>query len=178
MITTLNKNKHKKKRKHKNKLEQKREILCETNVCETNVCETNVCETNVCETINECFICLENYHNNEITIKLDENPYYSKNCDCNSWVHNYCLNKWYATSSYICPICRKYIFTDLYQYHYPINEEPVNENQRTIRNNFQINHFVIIISKMKKKDFLLLVMLSFISCFYLYIKENGKGFAF
>jgi hypothetical protein len=164
ITTTLNQNK--KKHKNKNKLEEKSE--------------------NVCETTNECFICLENYYNDEVSIKLNENPYYSKNCDCNSWVHNYCLNKWYATSSYICPICRKYIFTDLYQYHYSINEvplneeneEPVNQNQRTIRNNFQINHFVIIISKMKKKDFLLLVMLSFISCFYLYIKENGKGFAF
>ncbi len=165
MNTKLNKNKNKLKK-------QKSEILCETNVCETNVCETNVCETN-----NECFICLENCHNNEISIKLDENPYYSKICDCNGWVHNYCLNKWYATSSYICPICRKYIFTDLYQYHYPLNEVPgnQNENQRTIRNNFQINHFVIIISKMKKKDFLLLVILSFISCFYLYIKEKQNS---
>jgi hypothetical protein len=159
MNTRLNKKKH----KNKNKLEQKGE---------------NVCETSVCETIDECFICLENYHNNDFSIKLNENPYYSKNCDCNGWVHTYCLNKWYATSSYICPICRKYIFTDLYQYHYPINEEnevPGNQNQRTVRNNFQITQFVIIISKMKKRDFLLLVMLSFISCFYLYIKEKQNS---
>jgi len=163
MNTKLNKNKNKNKLK-----KQKSEILCETT--------------------EECFICLENCHNNEISIKLNENPYYSKICDCNGWVHNYCLNKWYATSSYICPICRKYIFTDLYQYHYPINEVPLNEvplneenevpgnqNQRTIHNNSQITHFVIIISKMKKKEFLLLIMLSFISSFYLYVKEKQNS---
>ncbi len=79
----------------------------------------------LCDPKSECFICLEIYYENEIPIKLNESTYYSKKCECNVWVHNFCLDKWYFTSYYICPICREYIFTDLYQYH--TNEEQIIE---------------------------------------------------
>jgi hypothetical protein len=111
---------------------------------------------------NECFICLEIYYNNENTIKLNESLYYSKICDCNVWVHNVCLNKWYSTSCYSCPICRKYIFTDMYQYHYPADEIPVDQipvNQ----NNKLITNF--------DKIIILLLLLTYL---YLYKKKQQK----
>jgi len=55
----------------------------------------------------ECFICFRNViQNNEIPIKLKEQSYYEKTCDCDGWVHSSCINLWYEQSKK-CPICRK-----------------------------------------------------------------------
>jgi hypothetical protein len=133
----------------------------------------------LCDIKNECFICLENYHNNEISIKLNENPYYQKKCDCNVWVHNFCLDKWYSASSYICPICREYIFTDLYQYHYPINEEePINEepvNEEVVNEEPLVNQNDTMLSKLIKICIFLLLLSSFL-CLLLKQKETGLAY--
>jgi len=135
----------------------------------------------LCEPTNECFICLEIYYENEKSIKLNESTYYIKKCDCNVWVHNFCLDKWYTTSYYVCPICREYIFEDMYQYHTNeentneenTNEENINQNIITNTNNSQINNFFIVFLKMKKKNRLLLIVLLF--CFlYFLLKKQQK----
>ena len=123
----------------------------------------------LCESKNECFICLEIDCGKEITIKLNESSYYQKKCDCNVWVHNFCLDKWYSASSYICPICREYIFEDLYQYHYPINEEePINEEPLVNQNDK-------IFSKLIKICIFLLLLSSFM---YLLSKQKETGLAY
>jgi hypothetical protein len=160
----MNKSKQKSKQKLKNKKEQ---ILDKPE--------------QLCELTNECFICLEIDCDNEIPIKLNESTYYIKKCDCNVWVHNFCLDKWYTTSYYICPICKEYIFEDMYQYHTNEedinqenrNEEQINENIIRNTNNSQIGFFIIIISKIKKKDRILLILL-LTSFLYLLIKQTKK----
>ena len=116
----MNKSKQKSKQKIKNKKEQ---ILDKP--------------TQLCEPKNECFICLEIDCNDENPIKLNESLYYPKNCDCNVFVHEFCLDKWYFTSSYICPICKENIFTDVIQ-------EPINQNVVTVNNNPEISNFFIV----------------------------------
>ena len=146
----------------------------------------------ICE--NECFICLEIYYNTEIPIKLNESHNYPKKCECNIWVHNFCLDKWYSTSFYICPICREDIFTDVnLNQNTDINlnqNTDINQNQNTdinlnqniiiINNNTQISrNFIIIISKMNKK-FILLLSIFTILCIYFnnYSKKKDTGFAY
>ena len=51
-----------------------------------------------------CFICYEIKYEQTITLNLQND--YIKNCYCNGWIHDTCLNKWYDKSSK-CPICRK-----------------------------------------------------------------------
>jgi hypothetical protein len=131
----------------------------------------------LCDSKNECFICLEIDCDNEIPIKLNESIYYIKKCDCNVWVHNFCLDKWYTTSYYVCPICREYIFEDLYQYHTNeenTNEEQIYQNIITNTNNSQISFFIIIISKMKKKDRILLLLILTGFLYFLLIKQTKK----
>ena len=130
----------------------------------------------ICE--NECFICLEIYYNTEIPIKLNESHNYPKKCECNIWVHNFCLDKWYSTSFYICPICREDIFTDVnLNQNTDIN---LNQNIIIINNNAQIRHFIIIISKMNKK----IILLSIFSIVFVYIycnnysKKKDTGFVY
>ena len=127
------------------------------------------------ESNNECFICLEIYCNDENTIKLNESKYYSKLCDCNLSVHNVCLDNWYSKSCYVCPICRKYIFTDIYQYHYPTNEEPVNEEP--VNEESLVNQNDTIFFKLIKICIFLLSLHSFL---YLLLKQTQKesGFAY
>jgi hypothetical protein len=51
----------------------------------------------------ECFICYEP----EIPpIKLNNQKYYNKSCQCDGIVHKTCLDEWYNKTSK-CPICRK-----------------------------------------------------------------------
>ena len=54
-----------------------------------------------------CFICYEIKYEQTITLNLENN--YIKNCDCNAWIHNACLNKWYDKSKK-CIICRKNVY--------------------------------------------------------------------
>ena len=141
----------------------------------------------ICE--NECFICLEIYYNTEIPIKLNESPNYPKKCECNIWVHNFCLDKWYSTSFYICPICKEDIFTDVNQNQNQNQNTDINLNQNTdinlnqniiiINNNAQISHFIIIISKMNKKFILLLSIFSILYIYFNnYSKKKETGFAY
>ena len=125
----------------------------------------------LCELKNECFICLEIDCNDENPIKLNENSYYPKNCECNVWVHSYCLDKWYSTSSYNCPICKKHIFT-------PINQAPINQaliNQTPV-NQRPVNQNVKVITNFDK----ILIILLLFSYLYLYKTEQKKetGYAY
>jgi hypothetical protein len=53
---------------------------------------------------NECLICLEiNGNDDNICIRI-ENHFYIKECLCDGWVHEYCLNIWYIKNNK-CPIC-------------------------------------------------------------------------
>ena len=53
---------------------------------------------------NECLICLEiNGSDDNICIRI-ENQFYIKECSCDGWVHEYCLNIWYIKNNK-CPIC-------------------------------------------------------------------------
>ena len=58
-----------------------------------------------------CFICYEIKSDDDesqtITLNLQED--YIKICDCNGFVHNKCLKKWYDKSNK-CAICRKDVY--------------------------------------------------------------------
>jgi len=53
---------------------------------------------------NDCLICLEiNDSSDNICIRI-ENNFYTKDCLCDGWIHEYCLNIWYVKNKQ-CPIC-------------------------------------------------------------------------
>jgi hypothetical protein len=53
---------------------------------------------------NDCLICLEiNDTSDNICIRI-ENIFYTKECLCDGWVHEYCLDIWYVKNNK-CPIC-------------------------------------------------------------------------
>ena len=53
---------------------------------------------------NDCLICLEiNDNSDNICIRI-QNPIYTKECLCDGWVHEYCLDIWYVKNNK-CPIC-------------------------------------------------------------------------
>jgi hypothetical protein len=53
---------------------------------------------------NECLICLEiNDKTDAICIKI-QNNFYKKDCLCDGWIHQYCLDFWYIQNKK-CPIC-------------------------------------------------------------------------
>ena len=57
-----------------------------------------------------CFICYEITTDDEIqTITLNMQEDYIKFCECNGFVHNSCLKKWYDKSNK-CPICRRDVY--------------------------------------------------------------------
>jgi hypothetical protein len=59
---------------------------------------------------NICFICYEIKLEDEIQpIMLNLQEDYIKMCNCNGFLHNICLQKWYDKSKK-CPICRKDIY--------------------------------------------------------------------
>uniref|UniRef100_A0A6C0ESU2 RING-type domain-containing protein n=1 Tax=viral metagenome TaxID=1070528 RepID=A0A6C0ESU2_9ZZZZ len=53
----------------------------------------------------ECFICFENMCDNAQTTKFNSQLYYFKICNCDGWIHESCLIKWYNINNK-CPICR------------------------------------------------------------------------
>jgi hypothetical protein len=60
--------------------------------------------------ISICFICYEIKTTYEIETKqLNLLKDYIKKCNCNGWVHNQCLNKWYELCNK-CPICRTFVY--------------------------------------------------------------------
>lgn len=66
--------------------------------------ETNTTKTLTHEDSFECFICFEKNIHNEPIQKLKNQIIYIKQCDCNVWVHNSCLQKWFELNKK-CPIC-------------------------------------------------------------------------
>jgi len=53
---------------------------------------------------NECLICLEIIDKTDsICIKI-KNLFYNKDCLCDGWIHQYCLDFWYIQNKK-CPIC-------------------------------------------------------------------------
>ena len=53
---------------------------------------------------NDCLICLEiNDNSDNICIRI-ENNFYTKDCLCDGWIHEYCLHVWYVKNNK-CPIC-------------------------------------------------------------------------
>jgi len=57
------------------------------------------------KTSTDCFICFETIYDNKETIRLNNHLGYFKMCKCDSWVHDYCLTRWYNINN-SCPICR------------------------------------------------------------------------
>ena len=123
----------------------------------------------------ECLICLEYKYDNEIPIKLNESEYYTKLCDCNSLVHNFCLNKWYSVS-YNCPICRTNIYEDINQ-NIDINIDTNTNTNIIIINNTYLsipNNFLRIITRLNKKIVLFLLFSIWYVFFY---NINNKDYA-
>ena len=57
----------------------------------------------------ECFICYQYFIDDTIRpIKLNENFYYSKKCNCQGSIHKKCLDTWLGFNN-TCPICRNTI---------------------------------------------------------------------
>ena len=55
-------------------------------------------------TNNECIICwLPSTENTQVKC-MKEHSFFVSNCDCNTFFHDTCLNKWLETKS-TCPIC-------------------------------------------------------------------------
>lgn len=53
---------------------------------------------------NDCLICLEiNDKSDNICIRI-QNMFYTKECLCDGWVHEYCLDVWHVKNKK-CPIC-------------------------------------------------------------------------
>jgi hypothetical protein len=75
------------------------------------------------ETNNTCIVCLErtDLKLSEMKFKNHENQILQKNCSCECYAHNECLNVWILTKE-SCPICRDklniYMFDDTF-YGYP-----------------------------------------------------------
>lgn len=69
----------------------------------------------------ECFICLEistKYENQPL--RLSQKINYFKKCDCDGWVHDDCIEKWYYLNER-CPICRNKVCFINFEYQYMIN---------------------------------------------------------
>ena len=80
-----------------------------------------------CENIvenNDCLICLEiNDSSDNICIRI-ENKIYTKECLCDGWVHEYCLDIWYVKNTK-CPIClSNMIKNELIEPNIIIHQEP------------------------------------------------------
>jgi hypothetical protein len=58
----------------------------------------NIVENNV------CLICLEINDNSDNNCIRIQNQLYTKECLCDGWVHEYCLDIWYVKNNK-CPIC-------------------------------------------------------------------------
>jgi len=70
---------------------------------------------------NECFICFE------VSNKYEKNPSrlsnkidYFKKCECDGWIHDDCLEKWYLLKE-TCPICRNKVIYINYDFHYIVH---------------------------------------------------------
>ena len=53
----------------------------------------------------ECFICYEDLNDIEPIIKLNNNSFYLKSCNCDGFIHKKCLDMWFNSKTK-CPICR------------------------------------------------------------------------
>jgi hypothetical protein len=65
-----------------------------------------------------CFICLSSNTNINDPVKLmKEYSFYISSCECNSYIHNKCLDTWIKNTA-SCPICRNKTTVSLeYNYH-------------------------------------------------------------
>ena len=56
--------------------------------------------------VEECFICLQITNENDLKpVTLKNQHLYIKNCNCNGWIHQKCLEIW-CIKNMTCPICR------------------------------------------------------------------------
>jgi len=74
--------------------------------------------TNNSKTIREekkditCIICWQDDEiDNNIPTLLKQNTNFITFCDCNTYIHDVCLNRWYCRT-FSCPICRLYLIYD------------------------------------------------------------------
>jgi len=65
-------------------------------------------ETNI---EHDCIICFDYLKNDNITIDLNNQNKFIKNCNCILWVHENCLQNWHNISNTNqCPICRQNMY--------------------------------------------------------------------
>jgi hypothetical protein len=102
---------------------------------------------------NDCLICLEiNDKTDNICIRI-QNQIYSKECLCDGWVHEYCLNIWYVKNNK-CPICLS-----------TMNKNQLNELNIIIIHEeprpgiFNRNNFILVIKSVFSSFFLLYLFL-------------------
>ena len=68
----------------------------------------------------ECFICFEVSNQYEKTpSRLNNIIHFLKNCHCNGWVHNNCLEIWHKNHE-TCPICRNKMIQVNFELQYGI----------------------------------------------------------
>ena len=65
------------------------------------------------EDVNECFVCYEVEKGYELRpLKLNEQNGYTKQCVCDGFIHQQCLDKWVRKTEK-CPICRNEMYENL-----------------------------------------------------------------
>lgn len=64
---------------------------------------------------NECFVCFDYVNENNPTIKLKTQTFYTKLCLCDGYIHTHCLDHWYNIHK-SCPICRVYMYKNSYYF--------------------------------------------------------------
>jgi hypothetical protein len=79
------------------------EIIYYKKSIQYKICNHENCEVNE----NNCFICYQIQKNDgKDSLKMNCITKYTKNCDCNLFIHISCLDEWFMINN-DCPICRK-----------------------------------------------------------------------
>ena len=77
-------------------------------VCE-HYCDNKIIRSSYIKP-DECFICYELSTDLEMCpIRLNTQIHYNKQCRCDGWIHNQCLDKWFKNKK-SCPVCRLEIY--------------------------------------------------------------------
>ena len=80
----------------------------------------------------DCLICLEINDNSDNNCIRIQNHIYIKECLCDGWVHEYCLNIWYIKNKK-CPICLCNMIKNELTAN-EIQENEIQENEIQIEN--------------------------------------------
>ena len=115
---------------------------------------------------NDCLICLEiNDNSDNICIRI-ENNFYTKDCLCDGWIHEYCLHIWYVKNNK-CPICLCSMIKNELTGN-EIQENEIQENEIQIENTNNISFIIHNLHLLMKYMMLVYCFLIFIFIFISY----------